>query len=66
MTQVKRGSEDDKRLKEYFVKVYTRRNELFTGEAKQEMIESFVPFDLEIYLKSKEFKKIMAEREESR
>lgn len=64
MTQVKRGSEEDKRLKEYFAKIYTRRNELFTGEAKQEMIESFIPFDIDIYLKSKEFKKIMAEREE--
>lgn len=63
MTQVKSGSEDDIRLKEYFVKLYTRRNELFPGEARQESIESFVPFDIDIYLKSKEFKKIMAERE---
>ena len=63
MTQVKKGSEDEKRLKEYFAKVYTRRNELFSGEARQEMIESFVPFDIDIYLKSKEFKKIMAERD---
>lgn len=63
MTQVKRGSENDKRLKEYFAKVYTRRNELFPGEARQETIESFIPFDIEIYLKSKEFKKIMSERD---
>ena len=64
MTQVKKGSEEDLRLKEYFKRIYTRRNELFTGEAKQEMIESFIPFDIDIYLDSKEFKKIMAEREE--
>lgn len=64
MTQVKRGSEEDKRLREYFAKIYTRRNELFTGEAKQEMIESFIPFDIDIYLRSKEFQKIMAGREE--
>lgn len=66
MTQVRRDSDDDKRLKEYFARIYTRRNELFTGEAKQEMIESFVPFDIAIYLESKEFKKIMAGREEER
>lgn len=59
MMQVTRGSESEKRLIEYFSKVYTRRNELFTGEARQEMIESFVPFDIDLYLKSKEFKKIM-------
>lgn len=64
MTQVKSGSEDDIRLKEYFAKLYTRRNELFPGEARQEAIESFMPFDIDIYLRSKEFKKIMADREE--
>lgn len=64
MTQVKRGSEDDIRLQEYFAKLYTRRNELFPGEARQESVESFVPFDIDIYLKSKEFKKIMASKEE--
>lgn len=64
MTQVRKGSEDDIRLQEYFAKLYTRRNELFPGEAKQESIESFVPFDIDIYLKSKEFKKIMAAKEE--
>ena len=64
LTQVKRGSEEDIRLKEYFAKIYTRRNELFAGEARQEMVESFIPLDIEIYLRSKEFKKIMAEREE--
>lgn len=63
MTQVKKGSEEDLRLKEYFKRIYTRRNELFPGESKQEMIESFIPLDIDIYLKSKEFKKIMAERE---
>ena len=62
MTQVKKGSEEDLRLKEYFKRIYTRRNELFAGEARQEMIESFIPFDIDIYLKSKEFKKIMEER----
>ena len=64
MTQVKKGTEEDLRLKEYFKKIYTRRNELFAGEARQEMIESFIPFDIDIYLDSKEFKKIMAERED--
>ena len=43
--------------------IYTRRNELFAGEARQEMIESFIPFDIDIYLESKEFKKIMEERD---
>lgn len=65
MTQVKRDSDEDKRLKEYFSKIYVRRNELFTGEARQEMIESFIPFDIDIYLKSKEFKKIMESEQES-
>lgn len=65
MMQVTRGSESEKRLIEYFSRVYTRRNELFTGEARQEMIESFVPFDIELYLKSKEFKKIMAQKEQN-
>ena len=64
MTQVKKGSEEDLRLKEYFKRIYTRRNELFPGEARQEAVESFIPFDIDIYLESKEFKKIMAEREE--
>lgn len=64
MTQVKKGSEEDLRLKEYFKRIYTRRNELFAGEARQEMIESFIPFDIDIYLNSREFKKIMEEREE--
>lgn len=64
MTQVRRGSENDKRIKEYFLKVYTRRNELFPGEARQESIESFNPFDIDVYLKSKEFRKIMEERDE--
>lgn len=64
MTQVRQGSEDDIRLQEYFAKLYTRRNELFPGEARQESIESFVPLDIDIYLRSKEFKKIMTEREE--
>ena len=64
MTQVKKGSEEDLRLKEYFKRIYTRRNELFAGEARQEMIESFIPFDIDIYLESKEFKKIMQERDE--
>ena len=64
MTQVKKGSEEDIRLKEYFKRIYTRRNELFVGEARQEMIESFIPFDIDIYLESKEFKKIMEAKEE--
>lgn len=64
MTQVKKGSEEDLRLKEYFKRIYTRRNELFVGEARQEMIESFIPFDIDIYLESKEFKKIMEAKEE--
>ena len=51
-------------LKEYFKRIYTRRNELFVGEARQEMIESFIPFDIDLYLESKEFRKIMEEREE--
>ena len=63
MTQVRRGSQDDIRLKEYFVKLYSRRLELFPGEARQEAIECFVPYDIELYLKSKEFKKIMEERD---
>ena len=65
LSQVEKGSEEDLRLKEYFLKMYTRRNELFAGEARQETIESFIPFDIDLYLNSKEFKKIMANREEN-
>ena len=38
-------TEEDLRLKEYFKRIYTRRNELFVGEARQEMIESLQNID---------------------
>ena len=65
MTQVRRGSESEKRLNEYFAKIYPRRNELFSGEARQEMIESVILEDLEEYFRSKAFKEIMKGQEEN-
>lgn len=59
MTQVKAGSEEDKRLTEYFAKLYKSRNELFPGEAEQERMESFIYYDIEEYMQSKEFKTII-------
>lgn len=67
LTQVKKGSEDDMRLTEYFAQLYGSRNEIFPGEAEQERIESFMGYDIQEYIQSEEFKDIMskdAERED--
>lgn len=64
MTQVKSGSEDDKRLTEYFAKLYKSRNEIFPGEAEQERMESFIYYDIEEYMQSKEFKNIVNRQKE--
>ena len=58
MTQVQEGSEEKSRLDRYFATLYKRKNELFPGEARQESIESFIRYDINKYIKSKEFLRI--------
>ncbi|MBQ7411079.1 MAG: hypothetical protein IJW20_06840 [Clostridia bacterium] len=60
LTQVKKGSENEMRLTEYFAQLYGSRNEIFPGEAEQERIESFIGYDIQEYIQSEEFKEIMS------
>lgn len=62
-SQVKRGSDADKEVKEYFAKLYEIRNKIFYNEDAQEKIESFIEYDIDQYLESEKFKKIF-ERED--
>ncbi len=57
-SQVKRGSDADKEVKEYFAKLYEIRNKIFYNEDAQEKIESFIEYDIDQYLESDKFKKI--------
>ena len=66
LTQVKKGSEQDIRLKQYFGRLYSRRNEIFPGEARQESVECFMHYDIDEYFKSKEYKKIMEMRKKAK
>lgn len=52
MMQVQRGTEHEKQLEEYFLEIYNRKFELFDGEAKQDHVEGFTPFDINNFLRS--------------
>ncbi len=59
ISQVKRGSKEDERLTKYFAKLYPRRNEFFPNPEDQDKVESFIGYDIEQYLDSPEYKKLM-------
>lgn len=59
MSQVRKGSKDESRLKKYFAKLYAKRRKYFPNDDKREKIESFIEYDIEEYLNSPEFKKII-------
>lgn len=56
MSQVKSGSKTDLAMKEYFGKLYSKKDKIFS---KEDSIESFIEYDIEEYLNSKSFKKVM-------
>lgn len=60
ISQVKKGSEDDRRLQKYFAGLYSQRDKYFPDEDKSEAIEGFIRYDLEEYLDSPEFSDIMS------
>lgn len=64
MTQVKEGSDEDIRLKQYFSILYNSRDEIFPDEAEQDGTDYFIDFDIEEYLKSKEFQEITGRKSE--
>lgn len=43
-------------MKEYFGKLYSKKDKIFS---KEDSIESFIEYDIEEYLNSKSFKKVM-------
>lgn len=65
ISQVKKGSNDESRLKKYFGKLYAKRKEYFPEDYKQEKIESFIEYDIEEYLNSSKFKKLMQIQKEN-
>ena len=64
ISQVKKGSNDESRLKKYFGKLYAKRRKYFPNDYKKEKIESFIEYDIEEYLNSPEFKKLMENQKE--
>lgn len=65
ISQVKRGSSEDKRLTKYFAMLYPRRDEIFPNPDDEDKVESFIVYDIEEYLKSPEFKKLMEKTEKT-
>lgn len=53
MSQVKKGSTTDLKMKQYFEKLYELKDEFFT---KPDTIQSFIEYDINQYLKSEKFK----------
>lgn len=62
ISQVKSGSAEDKRLTNYFGKLYPRRDEFFPNPEDEDKVESFIVYDIEQYLSSPEYKKLLATR----
>lgn len=63
ISQVKRGSSEDKRLTKYFAMLYPRRDEFFSNPEDEDKVESFIVYDIEEYLNSAEYKKMIEETE---
>lgn len=59
ISQVKSGSAEDKRLTSYFGKLYPRRDEFFPNPEDEDKVESFIVYDIEQYLNSPEYKKLL-------
>ena len=59
MIQVQRDSKKAGKMKDYFKKLYSRRYEIFSEAGKSEDVESFIEDDIDEYLKSEEFNKLM-------
>lgn len=59
ISQVKSGSDEDKRLTSYFGKLYPRRDEFFPNPEDEDKVESFIVYDIEQYLNSPEYKKLL-------
>lgn len=62
ISQVKSGSKEDKRLTSYFGRLYPRRSEFFPNPEDEDKVESFIVYDIEQYLKSPEYKKLLESR----
>lgn len=69
VTQVPEGSDEDRRIKKYFRKLYDLRSKIFKRDANIERYEGFIDEDIEEYLSSEKYKKLIerySERGETR
>ena len=62
ISQVKKGTIKELKIKKYLDRVFEIKNKIFEGEAEQEEIKCFTYYDVDKYLKSQEFKKIEEKR----
>lgn len=56
MSQVKRGTKTDLKMKQYFEKLYEIKDKIFT---KNDKIKSFIEYDIKQYLRSDKYKDIL-------
>ena len=56
MSQVKRGTKTDLKMKQYFEKLYEIKDKIFT---KNDKIKSFIEYDIKQYLRSDKYKDLL-------
>ena len=59
VTQVKQGSKEERKINQYFDKLYEIRGRIFKADAKKDRFKSFVESDINKYLRSARFKKML-------
>lgn len=59
VTQVKQGSKEERKINQYFDKLYEIRGKIFKQDANQDRFKSFVETDIKKYLNSARFKKLI-------
>ena len=59
VTQVPEGSEEDRRIKRYFRNLYGLRSKIFKMDANADRYQGFIDEDIEEYLGSEKFKKLI-------
>lgn len=59
VTQVPEGSEEDKRIKSYFRKLYELRSKIFKTDSSIDRYQGFIEEDIEEFLNSEKYKKLL-------